>query len=189
MHPHSSTIEDLIAENARLRAELAHYRFSVDFNCPRYPLLAERWPSLVGSVLVYWDMDGLNAANFRYGDDGVHERARSAYGLIRREIRAGDELYLYRGGDEFTMPLAPSDALTAARRLLALLLSQGLSATFAIVPYRDDLGACITHADALVKAHRGGARGEGRRGFVIDATGGTAMEYDALHSIATKDEV
>lgn len=158
----------LEAENAALRAELAHHRFSTDFNCPRFPILMERWPSLPADyVLLYWDMDGLNACNYRYGDEGVHERARGAYAIIRQEIRIEDELYLYRGGDEFMMPLPIAHAQAVAERLLVLLQIHGLSATFAIVPAVPDLLGCIQQADALVKLHRGGARGEGKRGFVI----------------------
>ncbi len=60
-----------------------------------------------------------------------------------------------------------------------------LPRTYALASIKDAFLALADEPDTdfndLVKAHRGGARGEGRRGFVIDATGAAAVEYDALY--------
>lgn len=177
--PSDLSDRDYIALLERRQARLfQHHAFGV----PNRYALNETWPALDldGLVVVVCDLDGLNALNEQHTQAGVDARIRATFAALRSEVRHGDGLFQADGGDQFLWLLpraADADAggqretanpVAAAHRLQALLVEHGLSASFGIVYPDADLVGTITRAEKLYKAARGGARGVGVRGVVVD---------------------
>ena len=164
---------------ATLEATIARWSIHQSFGIPRRFVLDDRWPNLQPDRfwLIALDLDGLNALNHRYTQQGVDQRIHATFAALRNQVRHGDQLYQWDGGDMFVWLLPRSaeldglrwhvDPQAAAERLQALLLANDLSASFAIVAPEQDLEASVTRAEILFKAARGGARGQGQRGVIV----------------------
>jgi GGDEF domain-containing protein len=177
MMTHSNT--DLHARIAELEAKLVRWGTHQSFGVPRRMVLEDRWPDI--DYRAYWlialDLDELKACNTRYTQAGVDSRICATFNALRSQVRSGDCIYQWDGGDFFVWLLPRTDEMeglrwhvdpkAAAERLQSLLLLNGLSASYAIVSPDSDLEASVTRGELLFKQARGGERGEGIRGIVV----------------------
>lgn len=151
------------------------------FAIPNRYALDDAWGVLdhTSHYAIFFDGDDFSACNQRYTQAGVDQRLRAAFAALRDEIRHGDTLFQFDGGDMFCWLLPKEtvlsgwrqdvDPVAAARRLQAILLTFGLSMSAAIVLPAPDLIATATKAEKLYKAARGGGRGQGVRGVLVVA--------------------
>ncbi len=118
---------------------------------------ARRVPS-IGYAVILADMDYLHEANDRFGHASVDERKRR----VMARHRSDDVTYgRVDFGDEEVIFVPMSDALGLAGRLLSDLRSEGLSATFAVVPFDGDFAAAVHAGMARIEqAKRDNARGD-----------------------------
>jgi diguanylate cyclase (GGDEF)-like protein len=158
-----------------LSAKLRMAYWNADLGCHRRAAVDEAWPKLDHSKVsvIFFDIDGLNAANDRYGYAGVNKRIAAVWDALRLYIRASDVSGLIQGGDEFIIVAPHADAVGLAVRVQKLLYFVGLSASRAIVYAQADLSAVLAQAnDAVKQARRAGgessARGIGERGIYVD---------------------
>lgn len=128
---------------------IAHW--NADMACHRRPALDAAWPKLNHQAysLIFFDLDGLNACNHRYGYAGVNRRVAVVWEALRAHWLRHDTLGgLWQGGDEFVIAVPHADALGLAQRLQDLFGFVGLSASRAIVVAGPDLAATVAQADA-----------------------------------------
>lgn len=165
-----ATITTLRAENAALRRRIADLTFNKQLNCPKREAIEDAWPDLPHTryALILFDLDDLNALNYQYGWSGVDRRISAVWDGLRAHLRADDVYGQWQGGDEFVIAVPALDAPGLARRIQELLQFVGLSASRAIVAADPDLPGTVARAEALIKQARGGARGVGVRGVLID---------------------
>jgi GGDEF domain-containing protein len=166
----AQALAELAAENQALRARVAALLWNRQLNCPRREAIEDAWAGLDHDAyaLLFFDLDGLNAANYAYGYAGVGERIASVWDGLRANLRAGDIHGQWLGGDEFLIAVPHADAAPLAARVQALLQLVELSASRVIVAAAPDLAATVGAAELAMKAARCGARGEGRRGVLVD---------------------
>lgn len=168
---------------AHLEARIAELEHHAAFDLPRRPVLERRWAMVnpCETRLIFFDLDGMNALNARFGYAEVDRRIRATFDTLRSETRADTSVFLYQGGDEFVALCPASNAHGLTARIQLLLWSNGLSASFAIVPMGDDLQATVEVATARLKVAGRGARGKGRRGITV-LEDGTVIGPDAPRS-------
>lgn len=151
------TYKELLARNQQLEAENGILRWNVKFGClTRQGLeVALMYTDLTGRVCVYWDVDGMKAANDRWGKSGSNVRVKAALHVRASDMLAGQVF----SGDEFAaFPLA-EEALEMAQRLLEAFHQQEMSGTFVIVPlHPDGPDATLTYADEMCAATKAGQR-------------------------------
>ena len=164
---------------ATLEATIARWSMHQSFGIPRRFVLDDRWPTVQPDAywLIVLDLDGLNALNHQYTQRGVDQRIHATFQALRSQVRHGDQLYQWDGGDMFCWLLPRTaemdglrwrvDPVAAAERLQVLLRANDLSASFAIVTPEPDIEASVTRAEVLFKTARGGARGQGQRGVIV----------------------
>lgn len=151
-----------------MRRRIADLTWNKQLNCPKRERIEEAWPTIPHTryALILFDLDGLNALNYLYGWAGVDMRIAAVWEGIRANLRADDLHGQWQGGDEFVIAVPALDAPGLAQRVQELLQVVGLSASRAIVAADPDLGATVAAAERLIKAARGGARGDGVRGVL-----------------------
>lgn len=87
---------------------------------------------LDGKAAVFWDIDGLGAANKRWGKAGSSTRIRHSISVRSTDCLAGQVF----SGDEFIAFPSVEDAIAMAERIQQRLHTQDMSATFYItLPY------------------------------------------------------
>lgn len=159
------------------RQTAARARWHAHFGCPTRIGLEEtaaRARSLEGFVAIYVDLDGLNALNHAYGHTGVDSMIAAFW--RRMQVRRRDLSGQWEGGDEFCIVVPALDAVGVARRVQAALAASGLSGSLGIAtigagPALPALEDAMQRGEVLVKAARGGARGEGQRGVLVVEAG------------------
>jgi GGDEF domain-containing protein len=160
------------------RAEYRRQLWHAAFRCPtRVGLDAAlgRLPSLDGYAAIYIDVDGLNALNQRHGQTAVDAMIAAAWDTLspqlrRSPLRRRDVWGQWKGGDEFAV-LVAGDAMAVAARVRAAFAAAGLGVSMAATPIRHgDVVAAMAAGEAAVRAARGGARGAGQRGVLIEVT-------------------
>jgi GGDEF domain-containing protein len=155
-----------VEELERQITELEHH---AQFDIPRRPVLERRWSTVASreSRLIFFDLDGLNKLNATYGYTEVNRRIAATFAALRADVRADTQVYHLQGGDEFLALCPAGDAEGLVCRIQALLWSNGLSASFAIVPIDGCLEATVEAATKRLKQAGRGARGKGRRGIIV----------------------
>lgn len=163
-----------IAAPTNHRKTAARARWHRRFGCPSRIGLDEsvaRARTLAGFAALYLDLDDLNALNDAIGHAAVDARINAFWRLM--QVRRRDLAGQWEGGDEFCVAVPDADALGVAARVRAALSAAGLSGSIAIVLIADGLAgpaleAAMDTGEHAVKAARGGARGCGRRGVLVD---------------------
>lgn len=143
----TSRIEELEAQNARLSV-------STWFHCLTRPAVDERLRTIdpIGKAIVYLDIDGLTAANNRWGKIESSRRIRESLSTRYHDMFIGQ----YFSGDEFVAVMDMRDARGYAERTQAELSARGMSATFVIVACHDrsPLTEQIDYAETLTAAQK-----------------------------------
>ncbi len=167
----------------RLHARIVDLEHHAEFNLPRRPVLERRWALANPSEtrLIFFDLDGLNALNDRYGYAEVNRRIRATFDTLRSDTRADTSVFAFQGGDEFVALCPAGNAHGLTTRIQLLLWQHGLSASFAIVPMADSLIATVEAATRRLKKAGRRARGKGRRGITV-LDDGTVIGSDAPRS-------
>lgn len=99
--------------------------------------------------VLFFDIDGMHAANTALGYDIVNRRIRSALRVCRAGEAAAGRWF---SGDEIVV-LAPSDRIAAQirQRLIAALLNEDMTATFAIAAPHGSLAETVALAASVVQ--------------------------------------
>ena len=152
----------------QLEQRIAALEHHEAFDIPRRPVLERRWRNTeTGSHLIFFDLDGLNQLNARYGYAEVNRRIAATFAALQADVRPDTQVYAYQSGDEFVALCPAGDSHGLTCRIQALLWSNGLSASFAIMPVGSSLEATVEAATKRLKQAGRGARGTGRRGIII----------------------
>lgn len=113
-----------------------------------------------GMAVVYWDIDNLKEANDRNGKPVSSIKMRNG-------VRAGQvELSCHVfSGDEYMAIMPHEDAEKMANRVQHQLRAEGMSATFVILGYTDDIWVMIDeNMDEVINT----LKRSGRRGTITD---------------------
>lgn len=153
----------LLAAGATVLAALSARRQQALLTDPIYGCLTRQgierqWRG--NQHVLFLDIDGMHQANTALGYDEVNRRIRTALRVCRAGEAAAGRWF---SGDEIVV-LAPTCAIAAQirQRLIAALLNEGMSATFAIAAPHGSLAETVALAASVVqgmKARREYAHG------------------------------
>jgi GGDEF domain-containing protein len=165
------TIAAQAAETATLRRRISDLTWNGQLGCPKREAIEEAWSAIAHArmAMIFLDLDGLNALNYAHGYEAIDERIAAVWADIRPGLRATDPHGQWQGGDEFVIAAPHADAYGLAVRAQAMLGAHDLSASRVIVEALPCIAATVAGASHALHAARGGARGEGRRGVLVDS--------------------
>jgi GGDEF domain-containing protein len=158
------------AETSALRRRIGDLTWNKQLGCPKREAIEEAWSAIAhaGMAMIFLDLDGLNALNYAHGYDAIDGRIAAVWADIRPGLRATDPHGQWQGGDEFVIAAPHADAYGLAVRAQALLGARDLSASRVIVAALPCIAATVAGASHALRVARGGARGDGQRGVLVD---------------------
>lgn len=121
------------------------------------------WPRIWmrAKWIIFADIDGMHELNSAHGYDEVDRRIRNALKVRSTDLAATGRWF---SGDEIVWVISEGDPYGLAKRLVASLKKQGLTATFAITAVvSEKLSVNVNKAAAKVQA----AKKNGARGSVV----------------------
>lgn len=131
------TVEELLARIAELEAKLEVHRRCPIFNILSRTGVEEEWETRKHEekiAIAVIDVDDMKLANNKYGYDGVNERIKNSFSVVRKSnILTVGRLF---NGDEMIIIAPENEILAPCKRLQQAFKTNGLSVTIVITDYR-----------------------------------------------------
>jgi hypothetical protein len=151
-----STIEQLQAENEKLRAEIQMLKIHAPYGIyTRAAFEIEKRKFSDGQYVVFGDIDRMHEMNTQYGYEIVNAKIRAALGIRSNDLIATG---LWFSGDEMVFVIR-GDAEGFCNRIQEAFRAQGMGITLgSAIIMNNNIDAAIDRAASLVQTQKAGRK-------------------------------